>query len=197
MPTRVGRPHQLDEIGARAEARIHVEEVLHAVPVEVVALHPLSEHGGNPERGDPEIRQVRKLALDAGERAALKSTFARLLPPVPAPRGEAVGLRVRRASSGELGVRSSRGRVCSWPSENRSGSRKYSTSSRQSCRRGMRGITLGEVGARGPDVPRRCSLQDLCDVVHAPRLPVSSSTAGRRLTVCALDLLRDGSTAHA
>ena len=55
---RVRGTHQLDEIGPSAEAGIHLEKILHPVAVEIVAFHTLSEHRGDPERGDPEIRQV-------------------------------------------------------------------------------------------------------------------------------------------
>jgi hypothetical protein len=99
---RVRGAHELDEIRPRAEARVDVQEVLHAVAVEIVALDALPEYRRYPERGHAKVGEIRKLALDARERAALKPSLAGSPPQVPAPRRKTVRLRIRRAIRRDL-----------------------------------------------------------------------------------------------
>ena len=56
--------------------------------------------------------------------------------------------------------------MCSWPSEKRSGSRKYSTSSRQSCGEGCTASRWGKFARAAAMLRGGGSLKDLCDVVH-------------------------------
>ena len=62
---------QVDEILARAEPRIDLEEVLDAVAVEGVEPGPLLEDRADPQRGHAEALQVVEPAADAGDGAAL------------------------------------------------------------------------------------------------------------------------------
>ena len=68
----VRRLHQRDQIGARAEARVDVEEVLHPVAVVVVALHALAKHRRQPQGGHAEIGEVAELAGNAVDGPPLK-----------------------------------------------------------------------------------------------------------------------------
>ena len=131
----MGGAHQLHEIGTRAEARVHLEKVLHTVAVEVVGFDALPEHRRNPERGDAEVRQISELALDAGDRPSLESPPAGLLPDVPPPLRKAIGLRVCRALSGDLAAVQPRSRVL-LPVGKAIGEEEVSTSSRQSAGEG-------------------------------------------------------------
>ena len=86
---------QVDEILARAEPRIDLEEVLDAVAVEGVEPGPLLEDRADPQRGDAEALQVVEPAADAGDGAALPARAGgRPLAPVD------VGPRRRRPQRG-------------------------------------------------------------------------------------------------
>jgi hypothetical protein len=79
------RRDQLDQIGARAEARVDLEEVLDAVAVIAVEMRALLEHRAEPEGAHAETLQVGQAGADAGERAALEPLLPRARPRVPAP----------------------------------------------------------------------------------------------------------------
>ena len=64
-PRACASSHEVDEILARAEARIDLEEVLDAVAVEGVEPRPLLEDRADPERRDAEALQVVEPAADA------------------------------------------------------------------------------------------------------------------------------------
>jgi hypothetical protein len=81
---RVRSAHEIDEIFARAESRIHLEKILDRVPVIAVVRPSLFPDRPEPYRRDAEIREVRELRGDAFERAALPAAAARFRPVVPA-----------------------------------------------------------------------------------------------------------------
>ena len=86
---------QVDEILARAEPRIDLEEVLDAVAVEGVEPGPLLEDRADPQRGHAEALQVVEPAADARDGAALPAR-ARGRPLAPVD----VGPRRRRPQNG-------------------------------------------------------------------------------------------------
>ena len=61
----VRRRHQVDQVAACAEARVHVEEVLHAVAVITVLVPALLEHRAQPQRAHAQFFQIRQLGRDA------------------------------------------------------------------------------------------------------------------------------------
>jgi hypothetical protein len=74
------RLHQLDQIRARTEARIDVEEMLDTVTMEGIQVTALLEHGAQPNRRHTEIVEVVELRLHAFDRAALPAMRAGFRP---------------------------------------------------------------------------------------------------------------------
>ena len=68
---------QVDQVLARSEPRIDLEEVLDAVAVEGVQAGALLEDRPDPQRGHAEALQVVEAAADAGDRAALPARAGR------------------------------------------------------------------------------------------------------------------------
>lgn len=79
---RVRRADQRDQIVARAEARIDVEEVLDAVAVVRLLRRHLLEDRADPDGRDPETLEIADFRLEPAQRPAHEPT-ARLHPVVP------------------------------------------------------------------------------------------------------------------
>ena len=77
--------HQLDEIAARAEPRIDIQEMLDAVAVKSVQMPALLEYRAEPDRRDAQVVEVVEFGLHSLDRAALPAKRSGLRPAVPAP----------------------------------------------------------------------------------------------------------------